>query len=92
MFDFLIEFFDEFVVLGLDLSDLLCEVFFLFFEGDILIGNELIVLLEFESLVLSGENFGSEFGEELVLFFLLFLSELGGFFEQQVLVFVVYFL
>ena len=68
------------------------EVFFLFFEGDILIGIELIVLLEFEFLVLSGENFSFELCQELVLFFLLFLSELGGLFEQQVLVFVVYFL
>ena len=82
MFDFLVEFFDEFIVLGLGLSDLLGEVFFLLFESHIFFGIDLIILLEFEFLVLGDGNFGPELGQELVLLFLLLLSELGSFLKQ----------
>ncbi len=58
------------------------EVFFLFLESHIFFGIDLIVLLEFEFLVFSDDNFGPEFGEELVFLFLLLLSELGGFLKQ----------
>lgn len=58
------------------------EVFFLFLESHIFFGIDLIVLLEFEFLVFSDDNFGPELGEELVFLFLLLLSELGGFLKQ----------
>ena len=63
MFDFLVEFFDKFIVLVLGLGDLLSEIFFLFLKSKILFGIDLIILLKFEFLVFSKDNFGPEFSE-----------------------------